>query len=232
MRFDVVTIFPGMFDAVLGESMCKKAQENGHLSINLWDLRDYTHDTHRSVDDRPYGGGPGMVMKPQPLFDAVEDIRSRTGSAASGKLDRSRVVLLSPQGRAFSAGIAEELAGIDQLILICGRYEGVDERVHSDLVDDCISIGDYVLTGGELPAMILIDCVMRFVPGVLGHEKATEEESFSDGLLEYPQYTRPQDFRGLKVPPVLLSGDHDAISRWRKEQAYQRTKRMRPDLLS
>ncbi len=231
MRVDVVTIFPGMFDAILGESMMKRAQENGHLSLGLWDLRDYTHDSHRSVDDRPYGGGPGMVMKPQPLFDAVEDIKQKTSEGPSGQL-KSQTILLSPQGEKLTTSLAQELAVQEQLIMVCGHYEGVDERVRTELIDRSVSIGDYVLTGGELPAMVLIDALMRYVPGVLGHEKATEEESFAQGMLEYPHYTRPQDFKGMQVPQVLLSGDHEEIARWRKEQAYLRTKKLRPDLLS
>lgn len=219
MQIDVITIFPEMFEAVLGASIIKRAQEEGLLRINLHDLRDYTHDKHRSVDDRPYGGGPGMVMRPEPIFEAVEAIKTPS----------CRTILMSPQGERLSTGMAQRLAGINQLIVLCGHYEGVDERVKT-LVDETVSIGDYVLTGGELPAMVLIDAVARFLPGVIGHAQATIEESFADGWLEYPQYTRPPVFRGMGVPDLLLSGDHERIARWRKLQSVAKTMTLRPDL--
>lgn len=231
MRIDVVTIFPGMFAPVLGESILKRAQQAGILEVAVHDLRRYTHDRRRTVDDRPFGGGPGMVMKPEPLFEAVEDIRRRT-AARDGAVPGSRqTILMDPQGEPLSPALARELASLSQAIIVCGRYEGVDERVRRRLVDRSISIGDYVLTGGELPAMVLIDCVARFVPGVIGNDKATDEESFSDGRLEYPQYTRPKDFRGMTVPEVLCSGSHEAIARWRRRQSVLRTRALRPDLL-
>ena len=231
MKIDVITIFPEMFAAVLGESIIKRAQERGVLRIDLHNLRDYTHDKHRSVDDRPYGGGPGMVMRPEPIFEAVEDI-TRQGGTNHGQPThpQCQTILMSPQGERLSTSLAQRLAEIQQLIVICGHYEGVDERVKT-LVDHSISIGDYVLTGGELPAMVLIDCLARFIPGVIGHEQATAEESFADNVLEYPQYTRPAVFRGMAVPEVLRSGDHEHIARWRRIQAIARTLALRPDLI-
>jgi len=245
MKIDVITIFPEMFAAVLGESIIKRAQERGVLRIDLHNLRDYTHDKHRSVDDRPYGGGPGMVMRPEPIFEAVEDITRHApqpnNPSPPGKADlvggqaqpthpQCQTILMSPQGERLSTSLAQRLAEIQQLIVICGHYEGVDERVKT-LVDHSISIGDYVLTGGELPAMVLIDCLARFIPGVIGHEQATAEESFADNVLEYPQYTRPAVFRGMEVPEVLRSGDHEHIARWRRIQAIARTLALRPDLI-
>ncbi len=231
MRIDIVTIFPGMFGPVLDESILKRAQEQLLLKIHIHDLRKYTHDKRRTVDDRPYGGGPGMVMKPEPLFEAVEDIRSASLSQDPNLSLARKTLLMSPQGERLTPRIAQELAGMKQIVILCGRYEGVDERVREGLVDRSISIGDYVLTGGELPAMVLIDCVARFVPGVIGNDKATQEESFSDGYLEYPQYTRPPEFRGMKVPEILLSGSHEEIAKWRRTQALERTKAARPDLI-
>jgi tRNA (guanine37-N1)-methyltransferase len=225
MRVDVITIFPEMFPAVLETSIVHRAQQAGILDIQVHNLRDYAKGKRRCVDDRPYGGGPGMVMMPEPLFKAVEAIR------APADKHQSCTVLMCPQGQPLMAQTAKELAALEQLVIICGRYEGVDERVREALVDREISIGDYVLTGGELPAMVLLDCVARYVPGVIGHAEATVEESFAAGLLEYPQYTRPCDFRGMPVPEVLLSGDHEAIARWRAEQAVERTRKRRPDLL-
>jgi tRNA (guanine37-N1)-methyltransferase len=225
MQIDVLTIFPEMFPGVLGASILKRAQESGRLRVAVHDLRDWSHDKHRKVDDRPYGGGPGMIMRVEPMCEAVETLKR--GCAAH---QRCQTVLMSPQGQRCSPALAQELARVEHLLLICGHYEGVDERVKA-LVDRVVSIGDYVLTGGELPAMVLIDCVARFVPGVLGHAQATEEESFAAGWLEYPQYTRPPVFRGLAVPEVLLSGDHERIARWRQEQAVARTLANRPDLL-
>ena len=225
MQIDILTIFPEMFPAVLGASMIKRAQESGTLRIAVHNLRDYTHDRHRSVDDRPYGGGPGMVMRVEPIFEAVDAIKRACAGHAN-----CQTILMSPQGERCSSALAQELAGAAHLIVICGHYEGVDERVKHALVDRAISIGDYVLTGGELPAMVLIDCLARFIPGVIGHAQATEEESFADGWLEYPQYTRPPMFRDMAVPDVLLSGDHEQIAAWRKLQSVARTLSSRPDL--
>jgi len=219
MKIDVITIFPKMFEAVLGASIIKRAQEKGVLQITLHDLREYTHNRHRSVDDRPYGGGPGMVMRPEPIFEAVEAIKTAT----------CRTVLMSPQGERLSTPMAQRLSAVDRLIVICGHYEGVDERVKT-LVDESVSIGDYVLTGGELPAMVLIDAVARFLPGVIGHAQAAAEDSFAAGWLEHPQYTRPPVFRGMAVPDVLLSGDHKQVAHWRKLQSVAKTLQLRPDL--
>jgi len=221
MKIDVLTLFPGMFPGPLDESIIKRACESGRLRLGIRDLRDYTHDRHRKVDDRPFGGGPGMLMKPEPLFEAVEALRG----------EKTRVILTSPAGRPFRQEIAQELVGEEHLLLVCGSYEGFDERVRECLADDELSIGDYVLTNGALPAMVIIDAVTRLLPGVLGDDESSVDESFSDGLLEYPQYTRPAEFRGMSVPEVLLSGDHAAIERWRREQARMRTGQRRPDLL-
>ena len=240
MQIDVVTIFPDMFAPVLGVSMLKLAQEKGRVRVMLHDLRDYTHDKRRTVDDRPYGGGPGMVMKPEPIFAAIEAIDARCSSTPStetpeGRVGRAKrgchVVLMAPTGVRLTQALASELSQLQHLIIICGHYEGVDERIRQALVDREISIGDYVLTGGELPAMVLIDSVVRLLPGVLGHHDATREESFVSGLLEYPQYTRPPVFRGMEVPEPLRSGHHRHVERWRKLQAVARTLRDRPDLL-
>jgi tRNA (guanine37-N1)-methyltransferase len=221
MKIDVLTLFPGMFPGPLDESIIKRACESGRLRLGIRDLRDFTHDRHRTVDDRPFGGGPGMLMKPEPMFEAVEALRG----------EKTRVILTSPAGRPFRQEIARELAAEEHLLLICGSYEGFDERVRECLADDELSIGDYVLTNGALPAMVIIDSVTRLLPGVLGDDESSVDESFSDGLLEYPQYTRPAEFRGMNVPEVLLSGDHAAIERWRREQARLRTGQRRPDLL-
>ncbi len=225
MRIDIVTIFPGMFEPVLNESIIKRAQNKGKVKIHVHNLRDYSCDKHKKVDDRPFGGGSGMVMGPMPIFNAVGHIKSKA------KSKRVKVVLLCPQGERLNQKIAKKLAKYRHLILICGHYEGVDERVRKSLVDEEISIGDYVLTGGELPAMVLIDSVVRLVPGVLGDKNSLNFESFEGNLLEYPHYTRPADFRDMHVPEVLLSGDHKKIESWRKEQALKRTKQRRPDLL-
>lgn len=222
MRIDVLTLFPGMFTGPMDESILKRARATGKLDLRIYNLRDFTHDRHRTVDDRPFGGGPGMVLKPEPIFEAVETLK------AEG--DPPWVILLSPAGRVFHQGIARELAQRPRLLLICGSYEGVDERVREALVDDELSIGDYVLTNGALPAMVIIDAVTRLLPGVLGDEESAVDESFSRGLLEYPQYTRPAEFRGMRVPEVLLSGNHAAIAQWRAEQARRRTAERRPDL--
>lgn len=228
MQVDVVTIFPEMFRAVLGESIIKRAQARGLLRVTSRDLRAFTHDKRRTVDDRPYGGGPGMVMKPEPLVEAVEAIRRECGHPVGSV--RCQVILMSPQGERLSNARATSLASCEHLIILCGHYEGIDERVKQLVVDRTISIGDYVLTGGELPAMVLIDCVARFLPGVIGHAQATQEESFVNGWLEYPQYTRPPVFRGFSVPEALRSGDHQRIAQWRKLQAVARTLATRPDL--
>jgi tRNA (guanine37-N1)-methyltransferase len=242
MHIDVVTIFPEMFPGVLGASMLKRAQEAGLLRCAVHDLRDYSRDKHRKVDGRPYGGGPGMIMQPEPMFEAVDAIKRgcaahspslRAASRAQSR-DRShrgcRTILLSPKGEPLSPALSERLARLPHLILLCGHYEGVDERVRIGLADEAVSIGDYVLTGGELPALVLIDSVCRFIPGVLGHARATDEESFQAGWLEYPQYTRPPVFRGMAVPDVLLSGDHERIAQWRKLQSVAQTMASRPDL--
>ena len=223
MRFDVLTLFPTMFSGPLGESILKKAQESDRLSVVLHDIRDYATDRHHVTDDAPYGGGGGMVMKPEPIFAAVE-------ATLAGEADVP-VVLLTPQGRLFTQAIAAELSCHRRILLICGRYEGVDERVRQHLATDEISIGDYVLTGGELAAMVIIDGVTRLLPGVLGDPGATWEDSHARGLLEGPHYTRPTVFRGWEVPEVLRSGNHAAIARWRREQALRRTFERRPDLL-
>ena len=220
MKIDVLTLFPGMFKGPLDESILKRARDSGRLEVAIHNLRDYAHDRHRTVDDRPFGGGPGMLLKPEPIFEAVE--------ALSGS--RTRVVLLTPAGRPFTQQVAREMAGHGHLLLICGSYEGVDERVREALVDDELSIGDYVLTNGALPAMVIIDAVARLVPGVLGDDESAADESFSRGLLEYPHYTRPAEFRGLKVPEVLLSGNHAEIEKWREAQARRLTRQRRPDL--
>jgi tRNA (guanine37-N1)-methyltransferase len=221
MKIDVLTLFPGMFAGPLDESIIKRARESGLLDLKIHNLRDYAHDRHRTVDDRPFGGGPGMLFKPEPIFEAVEGLAR----------DNTRVILLSPAGRTFNQAIARELAQAEHLLMISGHYEGFDERVREQLADDELSIGDYVLTNGGLPVMVIIDTVTRLLPGVLGDDESSQDESFSHGLLEYPQYTRPAEFRGLKVPDVLLSGNHAEIARWRAEQSKLRTKERRPDLL-
>ena len=221
MKIDVLTLFPAMFAGPLDESIIKRAREAGLLDLQIHNLRDYAHDRHKTVDDRPFGGGPGMLLKPEPIFEAVETIAK----------DRTRVILLSPAGRTFNQAIASELAELEHLLLISGHYEGFDERIRAQLAQDELSIGDYVLTNGALPVMVIIDTVTRLLPGVLGDEESAQEESFSHGLLEYPQFTRPAEFRGMKVPEVLLSGNHAEIARWRAEQARLRTRERRPDLL-
>jgi len=225
MRIDILTIFPGMFREVLGESMIKRAQEKKKVSIRAHDLRDYTLDKHRKVDDRPFGGGSGMVMSAEPIFRAVEALRKGRRRA------QGRVILLGPQGRKLDQKAALELSALKWMILICGHYEGVDERVRAHLADEEISVGDYILTGGEIPAMALADCVVRLIPGVLGDKNSLNFESFEGNLLEYAQYTRPADFRGMKVPEILLRGDHGKISDWRREDSLRRTRQKRPDLL-
>ena len=221
MKIDVLTLFPAMFAGPLDESIIKRARAAKLLDLSIHNLRDYAHDRHRTVDDRPFGGGPGMLLKPEPIFEAVESL-ART---------HSRVILLSPSGRTFNQAIAAELARAEHLLLVSGHYEGFDERIREHLAHDELSIGDYVLTNGALPVMVVIDAVVRLLPGVLGDDASAEEESFSHGLLEYPQFTRPAEFRGMKVPEVLLSGNHAQIARWRAEQARLRTQERRPDLL-
>src|SRR5580692_10981044 len=221
MKIDVLTLFPAMFAGPLDESIIKRARNKGLLDLNVHDLRNWTHDRHRTVDDRPFGGGPGMLMKPEPLFEAVESLRRET----------TKVILLSPAGRKFDQQIARELSAQTDLLFVTGHYEGFDERVRIGLADDELSIGDYVLTNGALPAMVVIDAVTRLLPGVLGDDESSRDESFSHGLLEYPQYTRPAEFRGMKAPDVLVSGNHAEIEKWRREQAKLRTRERRPDLL-
>ncbi len=225
MRFDVVTLFPPMFEAVSAYGVTGRAMEQGIVELGLWNPRDYTHDRHRTVDDRPYGGGPGMLMKVQPLRDAIHDARAATEGA-------SHVVYLSPQGRALDQSGVHELARHEHLVLLAGRYEGVDERLIETEVDEEWSIGDYVLSGGELAAMVVIDAVTRLLPGTLGHEDSAQQDSFSQGVLDYPHFTRPEVFDGMSVPEVLLSGDHAAIERWREKQALGRTWLRRPELLA
>jgi tRNA (guanine37-N1)-methyltransferase len=221
MKIDVLTLFPAMFAGPLDESIIMRARKKGLLDLQIHDLRNWTHDRHKTVDDKPFGGGPGMLMKCEPLFEAVESLRR----------EKTKVILLSPGGRKFSQEIARELSQEKDLLLVTGHYEGFDERVRKSLADDELSIGDYVLTNGALPAMVVIDAVARLLPGVLGDDESSHDESFSHGLLEYPQYTRPAEFRGMKVPDVLVSGNHVEIEKWRREQAKERTKKQRPDLL-
>jgi len=225
VTFDIVTVFPDLVRAALSEGIVKRAIARGLLVAGVHDLRDFTPDRHRVVDDVPYGGGPGMVLKPGPLFEAVESIARDRGAP-------SAVVLTSPQGRRFTHAEARRLAGLDRLVVLCGRYEGVDDRVRRHLATDELSVGDYVLTGGELPALVIVDAVARLVPGVVGDEASLADESFARGLLDFPQYTRPAAFRDWTVPAVLLSGHHAAIRRWRKRQALERTLAERPDLLA
>lgn len=227
MRIDILTLFPKMFEVPFSFGIFKRAVESGLVSIGVHDIRAYTHDKHHTADDYPYGGGPGMVMKPEPVFEAVEAIKA----SISDEGDELPVILLTPQGRLFTQPVAEELTGHDNLVLISGHYEGVDERVREHLATDEISIGDYVLTGGELPAMVVMDAVTRLIPGVLGSEDSALDESHTSGLLEYPQYTRPAEYRGWKVPEVLLSGNHAQIAKWRREQIIRRTLERRPELL-
>ena len=221
MKIDVLTLFPAMFAGPLDESIIKRARQAGLLDLQLHQLRDWTHDRHKTVDDRPFGGGPGMLLKPEPIFEAVESL----------KREKTRVVLMSPSGRKFDQAIARELAQQEHLLIVTGHYEGFDERIREGLADDELSIGDYVLTNGALPAMVVIDTVTRLLPGVLGDDASSTEESFSHGLLEYPQWTRPAEFRGMKVPDVLVSGNHAEIAKWRIEQAKKRTQKQRPDLM-
>ena len=224
IRFDVLTIFPGMFVGPLDQSILGRAQAAGLVTVQVHDLREWTHDRHRTVDDAPFGGGPGMVMKPEPLFEAIEALQPLAEP-------RATVIFMSPQGRRLDRALVDELAAYPRLLLVCGRYEGVDERVLEHVVDMEVSIGDFVVSGGELPAMVVIDAVSRRIPGVLGSEGSLEEESFDEGLLEYPQYTRPAEFRGWPVPEILLSGHHAEIAKWRRRLRMLRTRLRRPDLL-
>jgi tRNA (guanine37-N1)-methyltransferase len=221
MKIDVLTLFPAMFAGPLDESIIKRARDNGILELGIHDLRNWTHDRHKTVDDRPFGGGPGMVLKPEPLYEAVEKLAGPS----------TRVILMGPSGRKLTQQVARELTAYEHLLLIAGSYEGIDDRVRQGLAHDELSIGDYVLTNGALPVMVVIDVVTRLLPGVLGDDESAKEESFSHGLLEYPHYTRPAEFRGMKVPEILLSGHHAEIAKWRHEQALERTRQRRPDLL-
>ncbi|MCK5306652.1 MAG: tRNA (guanosine(37)-N1)-methyltransferase TrmD [Candidatus Omnitrophica bacterium] len=223
MKIDVITIFPEMFKAVTGESIIKRACQKKKIRIEIYNLRDFTDNTHRKVDERPFGGGPGMLISPEPVFKAVKKIK--------GRRKKTKVILLTPQGVKFEQKTAGRLSRETHLIFICPRYEGIDERVRLKLVDEEISIGDYVLTGGELPALVVIDAITRLIPGVLGDSESAISDSFENNLLEHPQYTRPANFRGLKVPEVLLSGNHRLIKEWKRKQSLLRTKRKRPDLL-
>lgn len=221
MKIDILTLFPGMFAGPLDESIIKRARKAGLLDLAIHNLRDYAHDRHRTVDDRPFGGGPGMLLKPEPIFEAVESL----------KRPDTHVVLFSPGGRRFSQAVAREMAHLSHILLVCGHYEGFDERIRQGLANDELSVGDFVLTNGAIPAMIVVDAVTRLLPGALGDDESALQESFSQGLLEYPQYTRPAEFRGMKVPEVLLSGNHAEIAKWRAAQSRLRTQERRPDLL-
>ncbi len=228
MRIDILTLFPGMFCGPFDTGIFQRAVSNGLVRVNIHNIRDYSHDKHHIVDDYPYGGGAGMVLKPEPIFEAVEKIRKE----AQPEEGKPQVILLSPQGRVFSQAVARRLSGLKHLVLICGHYEGVDERVRQHLVTDEISIGDYVMSGGELAAMVVIDTVVRLLPGVLGSADSLEDESHTGGLLEYPHYTRPAKYKGWSVPEVLLSGNHAQIARWRHKKSVMRTLERRPELLS
>ncbi|NMB54902.1 MAG: tRNA (guanosine(37)-N1)-methyltransferase TrmD [Leptolinea sp.] len=223
MRFDIFTLFPEVFQPYLDASIIKRARQNGLIDINLYNIRDWAKDRHHTTDDTPYGGGGGMVMKPEPVFEAVE--------AVLGTQRQIPLILMTPQGRPFTQKIAKELSTVQHIGLLCGHYEGIDERIREHLITDEISIGDYVLTGGELPALVIMDAVSRYIPGVLGDPTGAEDDSHASGLLEYPHYTRPPVFRGWPVPDILLSGNHAEIDRWRHEQSMKRTAEKRPDLL-
>ena len=238
MQFEVFTLLPEVFPSYLETSILKRARERNLITVNVHNIRDYTHDKHHTTDDTPYGGGGGMVMKPEPVFEAIETVLGIASppsapETVASPLGKSNIpiILLTPQGRVFNQSIAKELSQHKKIVLLCGRYEGIDERIRENLVTDQISIGDYVLTGGEIPALIVIDAVSRLLPDVLGDPTGAEDDSHAMGLLEYPHYTRPPEFRGHKVPDVLLSGDHAKIDKWRREQALERTFRKRPDML-
>lgn len=231
MRIDILSLFPAIAGGALAESIMGRAQEKGLVEIRSHNLRDWATDKHRITDDTPYGGGQGMVLKCEPIFAAVEELRLAMERESPSEGPPSRVVLMSPGGRRFSQAIAAEYAGCPHLIILCGHYEGVDQRVVEQLVTDEISLGDYVLTNGAMAAAVFVDAVVRLLPGVLGHESSAQEDSFSAGLLEFPHYTRPVEFRGSRVPEILLSGNHAAIAKWRREQALEKTRRVRPDLL-
>jgi len=226
MKIDILTLFPGMFDSFVAHSIMKRAIQKKLVTFTAHDLREFAHDRHRTCDDKPFGGGPGMLMKPEPIFEAVETLFKKRKFSR-----KSRFVYMTPQGKRLNHDLVRELSNAKEMVILCGHYEGVDQRVIDRLSTDEISVGDYVLTGGELPAMVLADAVTRFIPGVIGNKAFKEFESFSQNLLEYPQYTRPPETRGLKVPAVLLSGNHKAIEGWRKKEAYRRTLKRRPDLL-
>jgi tRNA (guanine37-N1)-methyltransferase len=234
MQFEVFTLLPEVFPPYLESSILQRARQRGLIDVRVHNIRDYTHDKHHTTDDTPYGGGGGMVMKPEPVFEAVESVLGFAASQPTPVADARQgipIILLTPQGRVFTQRVAEELSAHERIALLCGRYEGVDERIREHLVTDEISIGDYVLTGGELPALMIIDAVSRLIPGVLGDPTGAEDDSHSMGLLEYPHYTRPPEFRGRQVPEILLSGDHGKIEKWRREQALRRTFARRPDML-
>lgn len=222
MRFDIITVLPGIFDSVFSGGILKRAIERGFIKVHIHNLRDYTEDKHKQVDDRPFGGGQGMVMKPEPIFNAVENVRRN---------EESPVYLLSPQGKKFDFQKSKKWSEREQIVLICGRYEGVDERVVQHLITDEISIGDYILSGGEYASLVIVDAVSRFIPGVVGKEESVQQDSFSENLFDFPQYTRPRDFKGMKVPPVLFSGDHQKIQRWRRKESLKKTWVRRPDLV-
>ena len=227
MDFHVLTIFPEMFESPFSSGLISKASVKGLIKINCHDIRKYSTDRHKSVDDYPFGGGPGMVLKPAPIFSAVENLQSSNEIG-----NNSRIIVMSPQGRMFDKNIARELTRYDELVLICGRYEGIDDRVIQNLADEELSIGNYILNGGELAAMVVIDSVSRLLPGVVGSEQSILEDSLSEDLLKYPQYTRPRSFRGFEVPEVLLSGNHKIIEKWRKDKSIEKTNNKRPDLIS
>ncbi len=232
MQFEVFTLLPEVFPSYLETSILKRARERNLITVNVHNIRDYTHDKHHTTDDTPYGGGGGMVMKPEPVFEAIETVLGIAAPLSTPEpASNIPIILLTPQGRVFNQTIAKELSQYKKIALLCGRYEGIDERIRENLVTDQISIGDYVLTGGEIPALIVIDAVARLLPDVLGDPTGAEDDSHAMGLLEYPHYTRPPEFRGNKVPDVLLSGDHAKIDKWRREQALERTFRKRPDML-
>jgi tRNA (guanine37-N1)-methyltransferase len=229
MQFEVFTLLPEVFPPYLESSILQRARQRGLIDVRIHNIRDYTQDRHHTTDDTPYGGGGGMVMKPEPVFAAIESVLGITANQTQPV--PAPIILLTPQGRVFTQRVAEELSRHERLALLCGRYEGVDERIREYLVTDEISVGDYVLTGGELPALLLIDAVSRLIPGVLGDPTGAQDDSHAMGLLEYPHYTKPSEFRGWKVPDVLLSGDHGKIEKWRREQSLQRTLKKRPDML-